>query len=314
MLTALEDRDAMIAGLGVGADDYIQKSSEFEVLRARVRAQIRRKQFEDEHRRIREELLQKELEAQEAKAARELAQTKAALVEELERKNEELEAFSYSVSHDLRAPLRAIDGFSQALVEDYEDGLDARAKGYLGNIRNGARRMAELIDDMLELSRVSRTDLRPRKVDLSAEARLIAEELHRREPDRRVEIVIQDGLHADADAGLMRIALENLLGNAWKFTRKTPDARIEFAMSEDGGTAVYEVRDNGAGFNMAYADRLFRPFRRLHGETEFPGTGIGLATVHRVIDRHGGRVWATGIVDKGANLFFTLGKAQEPRK
>ena len=174
--------------------------------------------------------------------------------------------------------------------------------------------MAELIDDMLELSRVSRTDLRPRNVDLSAEARLIAEELHRREPDRRVEVVIQDGIQAEADAGLMKIALENLLGNAWKFTRKAQGARIEFAASEDGGATVYEVRDNGAGFNMAYADRLFRPFRRLHGEAEFPGTGIGLATVHRVIDRHGGRVWATGAVDKGASLFFTLGKAQESRK
>ena len=171
LLTSLDDRDAMIRGLGAGADDYIQKSSEFEVLKARVRAQIRRKQFEDENRRIRETLLQKELEAQEARGARELAETRAVLVEELERKNRELEAFSYSISHDLRAPLRVIDGFSQALLEDCGERLDAKGKEHLQRIRAGAQRMAALIDDMLALSRVGRADLERERVDLSAEAR-----------------------------------------------------------------------------------------------------------------------------------------------
>jgi signal transduction histidine kinase len=309
MLTALDDRAAMIEGLGVGADDYIQKSSEFEVLKARVRAQIRRKQFEDENRRIREELLQKELEAQESKAARELSETRAALVEELERKNRELEAFSYSVSHDLRAPLRGIDGYSQALLEDYAEALDARGKGYLKSVRAGAQRMAELIDDMLALSRVSRAELRRAPVDLTAEAALIAEELRRGEPERRVEIVVQDGLHADADVRLMKIVLENLLRNAWKFTRNATEARIELTRSDVEGAAVFQVRDNGAGFDMEYVDKLFRPFRRLHSEAEFPGTGIGLATVQRVIDRHGGRVWAEGAVGSGARFFFTLPSA-----
>ncbi len=314
MLTALDDRAAMIDGLSVGADDYIQKSSEFEVLKARVRAQIRRKQFEDENRRIREELLQKELETQEAEAARELAETRARLVEELERKNRELEAFSYSVSHDLRAPLRGIDGYSQALLEDYGAELDATAQSYLKSIRGGAQRMAELIDDMLALSRVSRADLRRSRVDLSAEARLVAEGLRRRDPERQVEVVIQEDLHADADTRLIRIALENLFGNAWKFTSKVANAKIELTRSDVDGAAVYRIHDNGAGFNMEYADKLFRPFRRLHNDTEFPGTGIGLATVDRVIDRHGGRVWAEGVVDGGATFFFTLGKSPVAHK
>jgi two-component system, NtrC family, sensor kinase len=308
MLTALEDRGAMIEGLGVGADDYIQKSSEFEVLRARVRAQIRRKQFEDENRRIRDELLRKELEAQEARAARELAETRAALVEELEWKNRELEAFSYSVSHDLRAPLRAIDGYSRALLEDYAEGLDGTAQGFLRSVRAGAKHMAEILEDMLSLSRVGRVDLTRGRVDLSAEAQLVVGGLQAREPGRRVEAAIQGGLQVDADVRLLRIALENLLGNAWKFTAKVAEAKIEVRMDEVEGEPVYQVRDNGAGFDMEYADKLFRPFRRLHSEAEFPGTGIGLATVQRVIDRHGGRVWAEGVVGRGATIFFTIGK------
>jgi two-component system NtrC family sensor kinase len=314
MLTALDDRDAMIEGLSAGADDYIQKSSEFEVLKARVRAQIRRKQFEDENRRIREELLHKELEATEAKAARELADTRAVLVEELERKNRELEAFSYSVSHDLRAPLRGIAGYSQALLEDYAAGLDATAQGYLHSVCAGAKRMGELIDDMLSLSRVSRADLQRQSVDLSAEVQRVVDELARQDRDRRVEIVIQRGVNAEADLQLMRIALENLLGNAWKFTSKVANARIEFGASDgEGAGRVYRVRDNGAGFDMSYADKLFRPFRRLHADAEFPGTGIGLATVNRVIDRHAGRVWAESAVGEGATFFFTLGRGAGQR-
>ena len=314
ILTSLDDRAAMLEGLGEGADDYIQKSAEFDVLKARVRAQIRRRQSEDENRRIREELLQKELEAQEARAARDLAETRAVLVEELERKNRELEAFSYSVSHDLRAPLRGIDGYSQALLEDYAGTLDETAQGYLRSVRAGVSRMAALIEDMLALSRVSRADLRRERVDLSAEVHHVMAELQRADPGRQVELVIQPGLQVAADPRLMRIALENLLGNAWKFTGKVAKARIDFSVTDGDDGPVYLVRDNGAGFNMRYAGKLFRPFQRLHSEGQFVGTGIGLATVHRVVERHGGRVWAEGVVGDGATFFFTLGKASGARQ
>ncbi len=310
MLTALEDRTAMLEGLGAGADDYISKSSEFEVLKARVRAQIRRKQFEDENRRIREQLLRKELEAAETRAARELAETRAILVEELERKNKELEAFSYSVSHDLRAPLRRIDGFSQAVLEDYADQIDAKGQDYLRCVRISAQHMGDLIDDMLQLSRVGRAELRREETDLSELVRLIADELKKHEPGRNVSIEIRGGLLTEADPRLMRIALENLVGNAWKFTSKVPEARIEFGAIDSIGGTAYFVRDNGAGFNMAYAEKLFRPFQRLHPEADFPGTGIGLATVHRVIDRHGGRVWAESADGQGARFYFTVRKRE----
>jgi two-component system NtrC family sensor kinase len=304
MLTALENREAMIQGLAAGADDYISKSSDFEVLKARVRAQIRRKQFEDENRRIREELLRKELEATEARAARELADTRAMLIEELERKNKELEAFSYSVSHDLRAPLRSIDGFSQALLDDWADQLPPKAKDYLGRVRAAAQHMGELIDDLLELSRVGRAELRRGNTSLSEIAQSVAVELRRSDPDREVEIEVRDALTADADRRLMRVVLENLIGNSWKFTVKVPAARIEFGSDRDG--LVYFVRDNGAGFDMTYAEKLFRPFQRLHSTADFPGTGIGLATVQRIVDRHGGRVWAEGTVGVGATFYFTV--------
>ncbi len=314
MLTAIEDRAAMLEGLGAGADDYIPKSSEFEVLKARVRAQLRRKQFEDENRRIREELLHKELEASQARAARELAEARAALVEELERKNKELEAFSYSVSHDLRAPLRSIDGFSKILLEDYAAELDLKGQGYLQRVRVAAQRMAELIDDLLLLSRVSRSELRREHVDLSGMAHLVVAELQRSDPDRSVEARVEEGLFVDADGRLMKIVLENLLGNAWKFTGKVQDATIEFAVRNLPDGKAYAVRDNGAGFNKVHAEKLFNPFQRLHSEADFPGTGIGLASVHRIIDRHGGRVWAEGAVGAGATFFFTLPKGQGAHK
>ena len=315
MLTGREDRAAMLEGLGAGADDYIAKSSEFDVLKARVRAQIRRKQFEDENRRIREELLKKELEATEARAAREIAETRAALAEELERKNRELEAFSYSVSHDLRAPLRAIDGLSQMLVEDYNEVLDDGGKGLLRRVRAAAQRMSELIDDLLQLARVSRSELRRQSVDLSRKARGVLAELQQGEPDRRVEVAVEDGLVVEADDRLLGVVLENLLGNAWKFTSKKDGARIELTGLDIEGESGYRIRDNGAGFDMTYANKLFRPFQRLHSEGDFPGTGIGLATVQRVIERHGGRVWAEGAVGGGATFFFVLGKrsVQAPR-
>jgi two-component system, NtrC family, sensor kinase len=310
ILTALEDRDAMIQGLAAGADDYISKSGEFGVLRARVRAQLRRKQFEDENRHIREELLRKELEAAEAVAARQLAETRAALLSELERKNEELEAFSYSVAHDLRAPLRTIDGFSDALLQDYGENLDTQARHYLQRIVVSAARMRELIDDLLQLSRVGRADLSRGRVNLSDIARQVLAELRRGDPERQVVEQVQDGLTTDADSHLLRVAMENLLGNAWKFTAKVQHAEIHVGATESERGPSFFVRDNGAGFNPDYTNRLFRPFQRLHRERDFPGTGIGLATVYRVIDRHGGRVWAEGAVGRGATFFFTIPPAR----
>lgn len=306
MLTALENREAMIDGLSTGADDYIQKTGEFEVLKARVRAQLRRKQFEDENRRIREELLRRELEAAESRAEREIVNARAALAGELERKNEELEAFCYSVSHDLRAPLRAIDGFSSALHEDYTDKLDGQALDYIKRVRAATQRMGELIDDLLALSRVGRAELHRDRVSLTEMARIVAADLARKESEQRVAIEIEEGLVVNADRNLMRIAIDNLLGNAWKFTSKSPAPRIEFRAERREGAIVYFVRDNGAGFDMEFAGKLFRPFQRLHRESDFPGTGIGLATVRRIIERHGGKVWAAGEVGNGATFYFSL--------
>lgn len=225
---------------------------------------------------------------------------------DLEALNKELEAFSYSVSHDLRAPLRAIDGFSQALIEDYGASLDATAHDYLARVRRGAQRMGQLIDDMLKLSRVSRTELALEDVDLSALAQEVWSEIARQNPHRNVQVVIAPGLRAQADMSLMRIVLENLLGNAWKFTGRTADARVEFGARVIDGRQAFYVRDTGAGFDMAYAAKLFGAFQRLHEAHEFPGSGIGLATVQRVVSRHGGRVWAEGAPGAGATFYFTL--------
>lgn len=224
---------------------------------------------------------------------------------QLEAANQELEAFSYSVSHDLRAPLRGIDGFSQALLEDYGGKMDETARGHLSRVRAGAQRMAQLIDDLLNLSRVTRAPISRETVDLSAIVRTIAEELRSISPRREVEVVVETGIEADADPQLLRIALENLVGNAWKFTSKRDHARIEFGCNRDGIT-VYFVRDNGAGFDAAYSNRLFGAFQRLHRMEEFPGTGVGLASVKRIIRRHGGRVWAEATVNEGATFYFTL--------
>ena len=306
ILTACEAKDDMTRGLEAGADDFVGKSSDITVLKARVRALLRRKFFQEENRRIREQLLRKEWEAAEARAAHRLAATRATLIHELESKNKELEAFSYSVSHDLRAPLRSIDGFSKALLEEYAGSLNAQGCDYLRRVRDAAQRMGNLIDDMLELSRVGRSDLRRKEVDLAAIAQAVVRQLQATDPHRSVKVVIPDRVMSDADPRLLQILFENLLGNAWKFTGRIADPIVEFGATGQDGEPVYFVRDNGAGFDMAYAERLFTPFQRLHAETEFPGTGIGLATVQRIVGRHGGKVWVEAAVNRGATIFWTL--------
>ena len=225
---------------------------------------------------------------------------------ELAAVNKELEAFSYSVSHDLRALLRSIDGFSQALLEDCADKLDKQGKNYLHRVRAAAQRMGELIDDLLALSRVTRREMRHEMVNLSALAGIVAAELQQGQPERQVELIIAEGLTVNGDETLLRLVLENLLGNAWKFTSKQPKARVEFGATQYDGKPAYYVRDDGVGFDMAYVGKLFAPFQRLHSADEFPGTGIGLATVQRIINRHGGRVWAEGAVKRGATFYFTF--------
>jgi PAS domain S-box-containing protein len=229
----------------------------------------------------------------------------------LEAANKEMEAFTYSVSHDLRAPLRAVDGFSKAILEDYTDKLDEEGREDLGFIRAGAQQMGKLIDDMLRLSRVGRAEMRVELVDVSALVRAIADDLQRQDPVRQVAWQITPGLSAWGDQSLLQIMLENLLSNAWKFTGKSTTAQIAFFATTQDGDTVYAIRDNGAGFDMAYVNKLFAPFQRLHTAEEFPGTGIGLAIVQRIIARHGGRVWAEGAVNQGATLYFTLPARKE---
>ena len=236
----------------------------------------------------------------------ELEQRVIERTEQLSAANKELEAFSYSVSHDLRAPLRSIDGFSQALLEDYQEKLDDTGKTYLDRVRRATQRMGLLIDDMLKLSRITQAEMKRESLDLSAIVRDIVEAKRKSEPDRVVDVAVQEGIMVQGDPYLMRIALENLLDNAFKFTGKGAHPQIEFgAVLRDRETACF-IRDTGAGFDMAYVDKLFGAFQRLHTSDEFPGTGIGLATVQRIIHRHGGRVWAEGETGKGATFYFTL--------
>jgi light-regulated signal transduction histidine kinase (bacteriophytochrome) len=220
--------------------------------------------------------------------------------------NRELEAFSYSVSHDLRAPLRSIDGFAQALREDWGDRLDEAGQDHLSRVRNAAQRMGRLIDDLLKLSRLSRAQLQRIDVDLSEIAGEIVCELMERNPTRQVKWEIAPDLHANCDPSLARIVLENLIGNAWKFTSKTASAVIEFATVPDSKPTTFVIRDNGAGFDMKFADKLFGPFQRLHTDREFPGTGIGLATVQRIVHKHGGEVRTRAEVGRGAAFYFTF--------
>jgi PAS domain S-box-containing protein len=241
----------------------------------------------------------------------ELEQRVADRTAQLQATNKELEAFSYSVSHDLRAPLRHIDGFSQALLEDYTDKLDDVGKNYLQEVRSASQEMAQLIDDVLQLARITRSEMRRQVVNLSETARTAASELKQREPERIVSVEIEEGITTHGDKRLLKIIFSNLVGNAWKFTSKQTKARIVFGQEKKNGETTFFIRDNGAGFDMAYVGKLFGAFQRLHTAGEFEGTGIGLATVQRIVSRHGGRVWAEGAVNEGATFYFTLPNSKE---
>jgi len=287
------------------------KKSEESLQRAHDALEIKVMERTAELRKINEELeneiaVRRNAEEEVRKFNEELERRVLERTRQLEAANKELESFSYSVSHDLKAPLRSIEGFSAILMEDYYGSLDRQARDYLKRIRKAGARMGELIDHLLRLSRVNRSELRYDRVDMSALGAGIADELQKTSPDRRVEFIIEPGLTAAADLQLMKAALENLIGNAWKFTGKKDLARIEFGITNRDGVPTFFIRDNGTGFDMAYADRLFAPFQRLHLEADFPGNGVGLATVQRIIFRHGGRIWAEGTPDKGAVFYFTL--------
>jgi len=308
MLNILEDFDAEKAGMA-GAlravlnilDDFSEEKSRLEETQRAVMNIL--DDFETEKNKV--DLANQQLEKEIDERKRVENQVKG-MNTELLAANKELESFSYSVSHDLRAPLRGIDGFSLALLEDYADKLDEDGRDYLHRVRAATQRMGILIDDLLSLSRVTRSEMRLEKTDLGAIARSVAVELQKTQPERRAEFRIEEGLEVFADSHLIRITLENLLGNAWKFTSKRESACIEFGRTHRDGRPAYYVRDDGAGFDPAYADRLFGAFQRLHDKNDFPGTGVGLATVQRIIHRHGGRIWAESAVERGATFYFTL--------
>ena len=292
----------MLDCLAAGADDYVRGLDVPEGLRIHVRAQIRRKQSHDEARRIREELMRRELDATEERAARQLAETRAALVEELEWRNRELEAFSGSVSHDLRGPLQVISSFAEHLLEEEEEPLGEITRHRLTRIHAAAMRMADLVESLLILARASRGELRRAEFDMTATAHQVIAEVTARDPDGQVTFTVRDDMTADADEGLVRVILDNLINNAVKFSRKVEAPAVEVGC--DGSR--YYVRDNGAGFPPDQAGSLFRPFARLHDARDFPGTGIGLTTVHRAVERHGGEIWAESEIGRGATFWFTL--------
>jgi two-component system sensor histidine kinase/response regulator len=293
-----------VRGYAVGAVDYLVKPVLPEFVRSKVSVFVELAKKTEMLRR--QTLL---LQASE-QAARELAEAEAELVRDLEHKNRELESFSYAVSHDLRAPLRRIDSFSRAILESQAGRLDDAGRHYFERVREASRHMGQLIDDLLHLSKVTQAELREQEVDLSSLVEVIAARLREAEPDRAVELKVRPGVIVTGDGQLLRIALANLLENAWKFTGREAAPTIEFGLTHAGGEPTYFVRDNGAGFDQAYAGRLFVPFQRLHRASEFPGSGIGLATVQRIIHRHGGRIWAEGTVGQGATFHFTIGRGR----
>jgi signal transduction histidine kinase len=279
-LTALgRGEEALFKGYDIGAVDYLVKPILPSILKSKVAVFVQ---------------LKRQSELLEAKNI------------ELNATIEELEAFSYTVAHDLRAPLARIDGFSQALLEFQSDKLDDEGKRYLQRVRASSQRMCGLVDELLSLSRVTRVEMRRERVDLSTLALSVGADLKQRDPSREVELTVQPDLWALGDAGLMYSALFNLLENAWKFTNKRPSARVEFGAIEKYGTPVYFVRDDGAGFDMASSQRLFQAFQRLHAASEYAGNGIGLATVARIVKRHGGRLWAEGSIGRGATFYFSV--------
>lgn len=276
LLSARAGEEAVLEGLDVGADDYLAKPFAIPELIARVRTHLT------------------------------MAAARNALNAELARNNQELEAFSHSAAHDLRAPLRTIDGFASILLMQKREMLDAEAREHLERVLHAANTMRQMIDDLLMLAQVGRAELRRDPVDLSGLAQESVGMLQRQEPARQIHIDVLPGLATHGDPGLLRVALDNLIGNAWKYSSKRAQPRIEFGATKTHGELAYYVRDNGAGFNMTYADKLFTAFQRLHSEDQFPGTGIGLATVHRIVSRHGGKIWADAAEDKGATFYFTL--------
>ena len=290
LLSARAGEPAISSGLETGADDYLLKPFSARELVSRVRAHL-------ELARVRQAAVD---------TATELAEARAAHVVELVRKNKELEEFSHAISHELRAPLRSIVGFSKIVLEDHRESLGPSGQAHLHRVRAAARRMGELIDDLLKLSSIERAELRRTSLDLSGIGMRVGEAMRRAHPERAVQLVVEQGLQVEADTGLMTILLENLLDNAWKFTAHTEVPRVELGAIDAGGQRAFFVKDNGVGFNPIYTSQLFTPFHRLHSDTDFPGTGIGLATVRRIVERHGGTAWAEGKLHGGAAIYWTL--------
>ncbi len=331
-LTAVDKDDEQVShGYSLGAVDYIFKPLDPDILRAKVTVFIdlyqKKRQIEQLNAELEERVYQRtaqleaanmdlEREVRERERAEdavrklnsELEERVRARTAELEAANDELRAFSYSVSHDLRSPVRKIEAFSQLLVDEHGNQLPPDAHGYLDRIRAASLHMNALIEDMLKLSSVSREQMKKETVDLSVLAQIILDDLQRSEPYRRVSTVVEPGVLVRGDEDLLRIALDNLLCNAWKFTGEKEDARIEFVSTELEGDRAFSVQDNGAGFDVRHADKLFQAFHRLHPAHVFPGTGVGLAIVHRIVKRHGGRIKGEGEVGNGASFTFTLGE------
>ncbi len=280
-MSARAGEESTVEGLDAGCDDYLIKPFTAQELLARVRAHVR------------------------------LAQSRRKFTAGLESANRELDAFSYSVAHDLRGPLRSVEGFSDMLLQENADELSEEGRRRLAIVSASVRRMSQLIDDLLRLAQMGRREVRRIPFELSSVVRTVALQIQQGKGSSPRQLSIEDGVNVNADPHLMQIVLENLLGNAWKFTSKRDDGRIEFGSARRDSEICYFIRDNGAGFNMQYADKLFTPFQRLHSEGEFQGTGVGLATVKRIVSRHGGRVWAEAEVDKGATFYFTLGEPAE---